>query len=211
MLFIDSILLWIITFGVATTAFYFYKTYQNQLQLSDVQKREAQLVRFETQFFGMVQTFIKKIDGLALDFGKLKNAKANKIDKIYNGAEIFEQLTIFYIPCIEASELVRDKRFAFIKSLYHSTLIQIFNILVFIFEYINLNVEEEKREYYYEYLTVNIPDHLRLLIALYKIHDFSTNDAERLIKEFKVVKKYDFRNHFGITAKHSDFMVEVNE
>lgn len=200
MLFINSLPNWLMAVGAVTSAIILIFTLKKQ-------KEQFLQSRFEEHFFNMVQTFNNKIEGLYY------TEKISNNNVIYNGAYIFKHLSLLYLTEIinKSSDLKKKDAAIRIKSTYHSNLKNLFDNLIFIYNYINQNFDVKSRNYYYEYLILNIPEYLKFIIALYKIYVKESIAAKILIKDIKILKELDFTSFITDDAEYDNFMAKVNE
>jgi hypothetical protein len=206
--------------GAVVSAFYLYKGFEKQKEMlkkqeliSKEQKEQFIQSRFDDHFFNMVQTFYTIVEGLSLTIKRKKLVDEIEIEETYSGVKVFEGLAKLYLPILR--ELPVDKMNStfntYIKDQYDSKNNQIFNLLVFIYDNINKNCKIETRNFYYEYLIINMPEYLKFIIALYKIHDPENDLAKKLIKDLRIIKDLDFKNYIKNDAKYNDFMTKVYE
>ncbi|OGU16852.1 MAG: hypothetical protein A2X61_05160 [Ignavibacteria bacterium GWB2_35_12] len=187
-----------------------------QQEQIDQQNKNIEKSNFENKFYKMIDNFSSYVNSLTFEHDV--NAKK----EVLKGLLIFKYFSGIYLKFFNDPNLSEhllnseiklnkenlDNVFIYrIKKVYHSQFRYFFRIINFIFEYIEYNIYDKKDKYFYnKYVKIIIPERLKFIIALYKIHDKNSKLAKKLVDKYKIIEKYDFYNFIKDKKDYSEFM-----
>jgi hypothetical protein len=198
---------WIMAIGAVVSAVLLFVNFT-------VQKKQYFKSRFDDNFFNLMQSFEGKVQRLYYSEirTKTENGKQVDYDDIHHGVNVFKKFSFMYLKKVNLNLPEEKKEAAFqeIKKTYHTTFNSLFQMLLFIYDYIMEHKNQISTNFYMDFFILNIPEYFKFIIALYKIYDPSCEFAVRLIKEVKIIKPLDFSNYIKTKETYDEFIAKVN-